>query len=185
MFILSGGGGDILNNMYRTSSCLILSALDGEKHNVIPKMCRWANSHKHLVCWTILETGILDRAQIQTRQEVKNTSYHIAKRSISSKGSFLAMTDTSPHSNVVCRKRIRNANEFTIKQSQMTMNMTMNMGVSKNRGTPKSSILIGFSIINNPFWGYHYFWKHPYFNLHANSDASPLPLTSHKVPGGL
>ena len=35
-------------------------------------------------------------------------------------------------------------------------------GVSKNRGTPKSSILIGFSIINHPFWGYHYFWKHPY-----------------------
>ena len=28
-----------------------------------------------------------------------------------------------------------------------------NMGVSKNRGTPKSWILIGFSIINHPFWG--------------------------------
>ena len=27
------------------------------------------------------------------------------------------------------------------------------MGVSTNRGTPKSSILIGFSIINHPFWG--------------------------------
>ena len=27
------------------------------------------------------------------------------------------------------------------------------MDVSKNRGTPKSSILIGFSIINHPFWG--------------------------------
>ena len=27
------------------------------------------------------------------------------------------------------------------------------MGVSKNSGTPKSSILIGFSIINCPFWG--------------------------------
>ena len=27
------------------------------------------------------------------------------------------------------------------------------MGVSKNRGTPKSSILIGVSIINHPFWG--------------------------------
>ena len=26
------------------------------------------------------------------------------------------------------------------------------MGVSKNRGIPKSSILIGFSIINHPFW---------------------------------
>ena len=37
------------------------------------------------------------------------------------------------------------------------------MGVSKNRGTPKSSILIGFSIINHPFWGgkHPYFWKHP------------------------
>ena len=36
-----------------------------------------------------------------------------------------------------------------------------NMDVSKNSGTPKSSILIGFSIINHPFWGYPYFWKHP------------------------
>ena len=29
----------------------------------------------------------------------------------------------------------------------------VHMGVSKNNGTPKSSILIGFSIINHPFWG--------------------------------
>ena len=36
------------------------------------------------------------------------------------------------------------------------------IGVSKNNGTPKSSILIGFSIINHPFLGTHpYFWKHP------------------------
>ena len=27
------------------------------------------------------------------------------------------------------------------------------LGVSKNKGTPKSSILIGFSFINHPFWG--------------------------------
>ena len=27
------------------------------------------------------------------------------------------------------------------------------MGVSENSGTPKSSILIGFSIRNDPFWG--------------------------------
>ena len=27
------------------------------------------------------------------------------------------------------------------------------LGVSKNSGTTKSSILIGFSIINHPFWG--------------------------------
>ena len=35
------------------------------------------------------------------------------------------------------------------------------IGVSKNNGTPESSILIGFSIINHPFWGTPYFWKHP------------------------
>ena len=29
----------------------------------------------------------------------------------------------------------------------------IDMGVSKNRGTPKSSILIGFSVINHPFGG--------------------------------
>ena len=29
----------------------------------------------------------------------------------------------------------------------------LHLGVSKNSGTPKSSILIGFSIINHPFWG--------------------------------
>ena len=29
----------------------------------------------------------------------------------------------------------------------------LEMGVSENGGTPKSSISIGFSIINHPFWG--------------------------------
>ena len=29
----------------------------------------------------------------------------------------------------------------------------MEKDVSENRGTPKSSILISFSIINHPFWG--------------------------------
>ena len=32
-----------------------------------------------------------------------------------------------------------------------------NMGVSKNNGIPKSSILIGFSTINHPFWDTHIF----------------------------
>ena len=33
------------------------------------------------------------------------------------------------------------------------LNQLIHMGVSKIRGTPKSSILIGFSLINHPFWG--------------------------------
>ena len=43
------------------------------------------------------------------------------------------------------------------------------MGVSVNGGTPRSSILIGFSIINHPFLGYPYFWKHPYRNVRRGS----------------
>ena len=35
--------------------------------------------------------------------------------------------------------------------------------VSENSGNPKSSILIGFSIINHPFWGTTIFGKHPYW----------------------
>ena len=40
------------------------------------------------------------------------------------------------------------------------------MDVSENRGTPKSSILIGFSIINHPFWGFYpYFLETPYVHF--------------------
>ena len=47
------------------------------------------------------------------------------------------------------------------------------MGVSKNNGTPKSSILKGFSIINHPFWGKNpYFWKHPNEGLFFGGDFS-------------
>ncbi len=47
---------------------------------------------------------------------------------------------------------------------------TMYMDVSKNNGTSKSSILIGFSIINHPFWGTPIFG-----NIHIGS-GYPLPL---------
>ena len=79
------------------------------------------------------------------------------------------------------------------------------MGVSKNRGgPPKSSILVGFSIINHPFWGNPIFGNiHIYNNsliIHQSSssffrkssiqrssdlrtryqrDSSPLSLCAH------
>ena len=40
--------------------------------------------------------------------------------------------------------------------------LEVHLGVSKNNGTPKSSILIGFSIIKTIHFGYPYFWKHPF-----------------------
>ena len=39
-----------------------------------------------------------------------------------------------------------------------------NMGVSKNRGTPKSSILTKFPLFSPSILGYPYFWKHPHPN---------------------
>ena len=56
------------------------------------------------------------------------------------------------------------------------------MGVSKNNGTPKSSIWIGFSIINHPFWGFFpYFWKHPYLNKVTFEQKKP-PLAVENIP---
>ena len=42
------------------------------------------------------------------------------------------------------------------------------MGVSKNNGTPKSSMKVHrvFHYFHHPFWGFSpYFWKHPYILL--------------------
>ena len=42
--------------------------------------------------------------------------------------------------------------QISILCISLILNFFAYMGVSKNRGTPKSSILIGFSITNHPFW---------------------------------
>ena len=46
---------------------------------------------------------------------------------------------------------IVNVGKYTIHGSFKLWDLQM--GVFKNNGTPESSILIGFSIINHPFWG--------------------------------
>ena len=53
------------------------------------------------------------------------------------------------------------------------------MGVSENGGTPKSSILIGISITNRPFWGPPIFG-----NTHINyalENYQPSPYQFVKV----
>ena len=61
------------------------------------------------------------------------------------------------------------------------------MGVSKNMGTPKSSILMGFSIINHPFWGTPIFGNtHILFssNLPITRASDLIPRLVHpKLPG--
>ena len=54
------------------------------------------------------------------------------------------------------------------------------MNLSENSGTPKSSILIGFSIINHPFWGYPYSWKDPY-SCHSSTYNLKNPTNQHPV----
>ena len=61
------------------------------------------------------------------------------------------------------------------------MNMKLNMGVEQKIGVclpPKSSILIGFSIINHPFWG-PLFLETPTYNLIQNAFYSWLVVFSH------
>ncbi len=66
---------------------------------------------------------------------------------------------------------------------QKIIHKLKNMDVSKNRGTPKSCILIGFSIINHPFWGVSpYFWKLPYFIATNFNQKCRCLLCSTKAP---
>ena len=65
------------------------------------------------------------------------------------------------------------------------------MGVSKNGGTPKSCILIGFSIINHPFWGtpifgnhpYSFWWRNPFFILHNDFHLQQCLGRTQHLPG--
>ena len=65
------------------------------------------------------------------------------------------------------------------------------MGVSKNRGTPKSSILIGFALINHPFWGTFIFGNthmfHHYFQGHSKNCLGPQenPVSFWDLDSGL
>ena len=56
-----------------------------------------------------------------------------------------------------------------------------NMGVSKNMGNRKSSIIIGFSFINHPFWGTPNFWKHPHGVMVSPSTTHFFKRTSGKL----
>ena len=51
----------------------------------------------------------------------------------------------------------------------------------KKKGTPKSSILIGFSLINHPFWGTPNFWKHPYLFIQTTA-AHQSTVSSLQLP---
>ena len=67
-------------------------------------------------------------------------------------------------------------NALTIFKEHLYLSVSKNNGT----GTPKSSILIGFSIINHPFWVFSpYVWKHLYFKI--LNPANPSRYCFHDV----
>ena len=75
----------------------------------------------------------------------------LATRTKGSKISFFSTGDESMMRKLEARFRLKNnTNQRLIPESFKQKSIWM---FPKNRGTPKSSILIGFSIINHPFWG--------------------------------
>ena len=58
------------------------------------------------------------------------------------------------------------------------------MGVSENGGTPKSSILIGISIINHPFWDTPIF-GHTHMESQQVLSVAHVRLAIKTHPGGL
>ena len=60
-----------------------------------------------------------------------------------------------------------------IPDSDRCSNVLQYMDVSENSGTPKSSILIGFSIVNHPFWGTPIFGN---THIHLHSNLSPQKI---------
>ena len=65
---------------------------------------------------------------------------------------------------MIVSKRKLVYNLFTGRNQPTYIGVIIHLDVPKIGGKPpKSSILIGFSIINHPFWGFSpYFWKHPF-----------------------
>ena len=77
-----------------------------------------------------------------------------------------------------------------VPTSTIEVDVYIYMDVSENSGTPKSSILIGFSIINHPFWGtsiletpiYSIYKKwDKYIDKHIKTIPNP-PMETNSIP---
>ena len=64
---------------------------------------------------------------------------------------MILLKELSPHR--AEDKQFMEAKRFFLGAKEMLRDAEKHMDVSENSGTPKSSILIGFSTINHPFWG--------------------------------
>ena len=82
---------------------------------------------------------------------------------------FVCQMARISESQVSWKKRVQEKKSCTSWEVVINPIVGVSMGVSENGGTPKSSILIGFSIKKLSILAYHYFWKHPYAHLQKTS----------------
>ena len=75
----------------------------------------------------------------------------------------------------ICSKEYYSTTQASSSCSSKKYFSLKHMGVSKNWGTPKSSILIGFSILNHTFWGSPIFGT-THIQLKSNWMDRILPL---------
>ncbi len=120
--------------------------------------------------------------------ETGGISNPISSKGLVENATMLFCDSKTPRTSFQCWKicvklhQVSNNQREKNRLKQHDWNSTINMGVSKNNGTPKSSILIGFSIIFTIHFGgfYPYFWKQPYQG--GNSTQPPnrcAPPTLH------
>ena len=145
--------------------------------------------------WWILPPFLAGKPSFETSPIIqgfagKNSSWHLSHlENIGKNISWLKFIPTVSHNHQAVYltgkhmaglpKGPQSPECFTISVSGMlNISELTIMDVSENSGTPKSSILIGCSIINHPFWGFSpYFWKHPY-----NWNRTAL---AYQTPGNL
>ena len=106
---------------------------------------------------------------------VVNTIQQITRENSHSSCGCLSKKNLQVNFQVIFSNRIHNSKKLILLESRLYIIFwDINMDVSENRGTPKSSILIGFSIIDHPFWGTPIFGntQNILYTQHASTPAS-------------
>ena len=98
-------------------------------------------NYRDIRCWDNLGHGLMEILSKLLAASIKKLSWCVG---------FMWQLMARIAWGLLCGSRLAwaaNKTEEAAKNSAQ-----QHVGVSKNNGTPKSSILIGFSIINHPFW---------------------------------
>ena len=114
--------------------------------NVSTWLGKYPNRCSHCLCnsWSISNAWICYWARYRVCLNFKKRSMHKIKQKSNGKNTGWPNNDRS-----ICEKKAQKSCQYTAACTTTGIHI----GVSKNRCSPKSSILIRFSLINHPFGG--------------------------------